>query len=148
MKVTVDINGNATEIVLTKEQINKIKKTKDKITDRIKTMDDVYSEFGIDKKTFEKSFVFKEDLDAAKIRLIIKAFNEEWEPNWSNSSETKYTPYFQISGVGFSFSSYSDYWYSGSGVGSRLCFKSKELCLFAIEQFKTEFENYFIIKTK
>lgn len=147
MKVIVDINGNATEIVLTKEQIEKIKKTKDKITDRIKTMDDVYSEFGIDKTTFEKSFTFKEDLDAAKVRLITKAFNEGWEPNWSNSSETKYTPYFQISGVGFSLSS-SDYWITYADVGSRLCFKSKELCLFAIEKFKTEFENYFIIKNK
>lgn len=147
MKVTVDINGNATEKVLTKEQIEKIKKTKEKITDRIKTMDDVYSEFGIDKTTFEKSFTFKEDLDAAKIRLITKAFNEGWEPNWSNSSEYKYVPYFQILGVGFSHSYYG-YWYTFSNVGSRLCFKSKELCLFAIKQFKTEFENYFIIKTK
>lgn len=147
MKLTVDINGKATEIVLTKEQVEKIKKTKDKITDRIKTMDDVYTEFGIDKTTFEKSFIFKEDLDAAKIRLITKAFNEGWEPNWSNSSEYKYVPYFQISGVGFSYSNYDD-WRTTTCVGSRLCFKSKELCLFAIEQFKTEFENYFIIKTK
>ena len=147
MKVTVDINGNATEKVLTKEQIEKIKKTKEKITDRIKTMDDVYSEFGIDKTTFEKSFTFKEDLDAAKIRLITKAFNEGWEPNWSNSSEYKYVPYFQILGVGFSTSGY-DGWRAHTFVGSRLCFKSKELCLFAIKQFKTEFENYFIIKTK
>lgn len=145
MKLTVNINGNDTEIVLTKDQIAKVKAVKENIKDRIKTMDDVYQELEIDKETFEKSFVFKEDLDAAKIRLITKVFNEGWEPDWSNSNQIKYIPYFKISGVGFSISDY-DIWIANSGVGSRLCFKSKELCLHAIERFKTEYENHFIIK--
>ena len=117
----------------------------EKITDRIKTMDDVYQEEGIDKEAFRKSFMFIEDFYAAEYRLAIKVLNEGWEPNWSNSSEYKYVPYVEISGVGFSRSGYG-YWYSYSGVGSRLCFKSKETCLFFLEQFKTQCENYFIIK--
>ena len=140
MKIKID----GVEIELTKEQIDKINKPKD-ITDRIKTMDDVYSELGIDKTSFEKSFLFSEDLYASKVRLITKALNQGWIPNWSNKTEYKYVPYFKISGVGFSGSGYG-VWRTFTLCGSRLCFKSKELCLYAVKQFNAEFENHFIIK--
>jgi len=117
-----------------------------KITDRIKTMQDVYSELGIDKTVFEKSFIFKEDLDAAKVRLITKVFNEGWEPDWSNSNEYKYLPWFEPNNSGgFSDSDFID-WHTGTFGGSRLCFKSKELALSIPLQFKTEYENYILIK--
>ncbi len=117
-----------------------------KITDRVKNMDDVYSELGIDKISFEKSFMFKEDLDAAKIRLIVKVFNEGWEPDWTNHNQYKYTPYFESKDSGgFSFSSF-DVYFGTTYVGSRLCFKSKELALSVPEMFKTEYENYILIK--
>lgn len=121
------------------------------VKERIKTMDDVYAEFSIDKEAFEKSFMFPEDLDAAKVRLIIKAFNTDengnvWVPDWTNSKQTKYFPWFDLSsGVGFSGSRY-DHWYTFSSVGSRLAFKSSDLALHAVKQFPTEFENYIIIK--
>ncbi len=116
------------------------------ISDRVKTMDDVYAELAIDKASFEKSFIFKEDLDAAKVRLITKVFNEGWLPDWTNSNETKYTCYFESkNGCGFSGSGYHS-WHAVTSVGSRLCFKSKELALSVPKQFQTEFENYFLIK--
>lgn len=118
------------------------------VLDRVKTMEDVYSELNIDKEAFEKSFMFKEDLDAAKVRLIAKVLNEGWEPDWNNSNQIKYVPYFGMndpSGVGFSDSNY-DRWSTHSNVGSRLCFKSEKLVLHVIKQFKTEYENHFIIK--
>lgn len=117
-----------------------------KLEDRIKTMDDVYSELGIDKASFEKSFIFKEDLDAAKVRLITEVFNEGWLPDWTNSNETKYTCYFESKNGG-GFSRANDHgWSAATDVGSRLCFKSRELALSVPKQFKTEFENYFLIK--
>ena len=116
------------------------------VKERIKTMDDVYAEFNIEKEAFEKSFIFPEDLDAAKIRLITKAFNEGWEPDWTNSKQYKYFPWFDLSsGVGFSRSD-CDYWRTVSVVGSRLAFKSSDLALHAVKQFPTEFENYITIK--
>lgn len=116
------------------------------ILDRVKTMDDVYAELAIDKASFEKSFIYKEDLDAAKVRLIIKVFNEGWLPDWNNSNETKYTCYFESKHGGGFFGSYYCNWFTGTDVGSRLCFKSKELALSVPKQFQTEFENYFFIK--
>lgn len=117
-----------------------------KLIDRIKTMDDVYSELSIDKTKFEGSFIFPEDLDAAKIRLIYKVFNEGWLPDWTNHNEYKYTPYFESkSGCAFSSSVYNN-WAAYTFVGSRLCLKSKELALELPKIFVVEFENYFLIK--
>ncbi len=116
------------------------------LSDRVKTMKDVYYELGIDGCVFEKSFIFQEDLDAAKVRLITKVFNEGWFPDWTNSNETKYTCYFESkNSCGFSYSLFFS-WFTHSAVGSRLCFKSKELALSVPRQFKTEFENYFLVK--
>lgn len=41
MKITVEVNGKPVEIELTKDQVAKVKKHTDKITDRIKTFKDV-----------------------------------------------------------------------------------------------------------
>lgn len=67
--------------------------------------------------------------------IIIKALNEKWVPDWGNLSEVKYVPHFEMRGsFGFRFGD-CDAWYSHSYVGSRLCFKSKELCEYACKQF-------------
>jgi len=117
-----------------------------KITDRVKNMDDVYSELGIDKISFEKSFIFKEDLDAAKIRLIVKVFNEGWEPDWNNHNQYKYIPYFEPKYNGCFSLSDCGVWAALVDGGSRLCFKSRELAVSVPEMFKTEYENYILIK--
>lgn len=49
----------------------------------------------------------------------------EWFPDWDNSSEYKYQPWFDMrSGSGFAFYNAYD-WHSGAGAGSRLCFKNE-----------------------
>lgn len=143
MEIIVNINGKDTKIVLTAEQVKQVKK-QEKLTDRIKTMNDVYSELGIDKSKFESSFMFKEDLYAAKIRLITKVFNQGWEPNWNNSSEYKYYPYFEIKNGGFSYSLALG-WSTLTACGSRLSFKLKSDCEYCIKQFEKEFKDNFII---
>ena len=52
-------------------------------------------------------------LDFAKIQQISKLFNGDWKPNWKDSNERKWFPYFEIKasgGFGFSFSGYHDYY--------------------------------------
>lgn len=70
-----------------------------------------------------------------KLMIIAKALNEGWKPNWKNSNEYKYYPWFDFSsGSGLSFHVYVlDH--SDSLVGSRLCFKSRELAEYAGKQF-------------
>ena len=70
-----------------------------------------------------------------KIQIIAKALNEGWYPNWNDTNEYKYYPWFKASpGVGFSFSDY-DFALTRSTVGSRLCFKSRDLAEYAGKQF-------------
>jgi len=76
-----------------------------------------------------------------KLTVIIKALNEGWEPNWTDSNESKYYAWFKNSGSGFSFLGYY-YDFSYSHVGARLHFKSRELTEYAAKQFINEFNDY------
>lgn len=73
--------------------------------------------------------------DWAKMSHIRKVLNEGWEPDWSNSNQYKYYPWFKMnSGSGLSSDDF-DFDNSLSIVGSRLCFKSRELAEYAGQQF-------------
>ena len=113
-----------------------------KITDRIKTFQDaieivepsenlsvLLSYNGIDK-------VLLSAQAAAKLMIIAEALNEAWKPNWDNSSQYKWAPWFRLDKPGFRFnvSFYYDA-YAGSSGGSRLCFHSEELANYAGQQF-------------
>lgn len=68
--------------------------------------------------------------------MVAKAINKGWEPDWNNSNQYKWWPYFDLSS-GFGFS-YSDYGYGGtdtSASGSRLCFESEDKSEYAATQF-------------
>lgn len=78
-----------------------------------------------------------------KLTIIIRALNEGWEPNWKNWDEYKYYNYFFVrSGSGFVCS----HTYSAlTRIGSRLCFKSRELAEYALSQFKELYLQYLLI---
>lgn len=122
-----------------------------KITDRIKTFEDACSELGINPAHFlniEEAEGIMYDLKSirahAKLIIIARALNEGWKPNWTNSSEYKYYPWFDLSsGSGLSCDGYGGV-YSISDVGSRLCFKSKELAQYAGKQFLDIYTEFFI----
>jgi len=86
-----------------------------------------------------------------KLVIIAEAFNEGWKPDWYNSSEYKYYPWFDMSpegqehtGCGFSFN-VCDFDTSGTTVGSRLCYKSRELAEYAGKQFEELYKDYFLL---
>lgn len=128
MKITVEVNGKPVEIELTSDQVAKVKKHTDKITDRIKTFEDACEVLGI-------SQIYGAQLHAVdKLKLIAEALNEGWTPDWQNSSQYKYTPYFRHNGTAFVYYGFNC-WGSFAGVGSRLCFKNSELAIYAGKQF-------------
>jgi hypothetical protein len=75
--------------------------------------------------------------------IITAAINREetgkpWKPDWDNSMEYKYYPWFWMdkSGGGFRFGdTYYVYANSRTGVGSRLCFITRERALYAVKTF-------------
>ena len=115
----------------------------------IKTFEDACEALGI--TTNSHTPIFDEDeapdeIAYKKLKVIVAAINQGWVPDWTNSNQYKYYPYFNLSsGSGFSGHDYDDR-YSYSHVGSRLCFESREKCLYAAEQFKDIYEDFFIIK--
>lgn len=85
-----------------------------------------------------------------KLITIIEAMNfveGNWKPDYTNWDEPKYYVWPEVaadkerpSGFGFS-NSYSFYGYAYSYVGSRLCFKTRDMALWALKQH----EDLFII---
>lgn len=116
------------------------------ITDRIKTIEDAYKELGIktygdaykalrmpEGKRFSDIPIDGCDDDGLNLMLFCRALNEGWWPDWKNTDEYKWYPYFDLScssGFGFSSSCYA-YWLACTTCGSRLCFKSKALAEYA-----------------
>ncbi len=87
-----------------------------------------------------------------KLVVINKALNEDWEPDWDNRNEYKYEPWFDMekrttAGSGFAFHG-CVLVFTRSSVGSRLCFKSRELAKYAGTQFLALYKAYFVIQPK
>jgi hypothetical protein len=124
------------------------------IIERVKTFEDVCNELGItveEALPYDESLLMTPDRVATnafvKVSLIAKVLNEGWVPNWDDSNEYKYYPWFDMrngSGSGFSSSGYLGSSY-GTTVGSRLCFKSSELVEYASKQFETVYKQLFTI---
>ena len=66
---------------------------------------------------------------------IAEALNDGWKPNWNDSNEYKYYPYFDMRSGSFD-GAVCDIWRSDSSVGSRLCFKNLELAEYSWKQFE------------
>lgn len=120
------------------------------VTERIQSFDDVLKELGIDPEDFEDDAQSLPSDERAyrQVKLIVRALNEGWVPDWRNSSEYKYFPWFDMdgsAGSGFSFADCAR-WFSDSTVGSRLCFKSRELAQHAGEQFENIYKEFMLIK--
>lgn len=67
-----------------------------------------------------------------KETMIVAYYNKGWEPNWNNSSEYKYHPYFYMNEFRLD---YVYGYYARSTVGSPLVFKSKKDCEEAVDLF-------------
>lgn len=118
------------------------------ITDRVKTFEDACHSLGINPESVlpDNDFGSREDNKAviafAKLSIISRALNEGWTPNWENSIEMKHCPLFRFHrGSGFAFCD-DTYDQTYSRVGSRLCFKSRELAEYAGRQFEAIYRDF------
>jgi hypothetical protein len=79
------------------------------------------------------------------LKMLAKSLNQGWVPDWSNHNEYKYYPYFELGGSsGFRFHGYG-LWRSHSLVGSRLCFKTRELAEHAGKHFTDVYRKFMVI---
>jgi hypothetical protein len=124
----------------------KFKEVKDPI-DRIKTVADVLADNNITQEEFDFSCVDlpKDEKAYRLLKFLVKSLNQGWTPDWASSNENKYFPWFEMRGSsGFRFVGYV-YWSSVSDVGSRFCFKTRELAEYAGKQFESVYKDFMVI---
>lgn len=123
----------------------------DNITDRVKSFEDACQVLGISTNVPEVKGLPRKHQKAIianyKLIVIAEALNEGWKPNWQDSDEYKYYPWFDMSnpaGVGDSStnrtasSTYAHF-------GSRLCLKNRELAIYFGQTFTDLFNDSLLL---
>jgi len=125
----------------------KFREQQKEVTERIKNFDDVLRELEIEPVEFKKQCegLAPDEVAYRQVKLIVKALNEGWVPDWGDGKWNKYYPWFDMGGSSGSGFAYCDYgrWHACSYCGSRFCFKSRELAEYAGKQFTDIYKNFF-----
>lgn len=80
--------------------------------------------------------------------IAVQAINENWIPNYDDHNELKYEIWWDMRNNRLAFNSV-DCWHRYSGVGSRLCFRSRALAEWAANQeWFVEICEKFMVVTK
>ena len=124
--------------------------TPQKITDRVKTFEDACVILGLNpdiRLSVSDQFLPLKSITAfIKLSVIAMALNEGWEPDWDDDDQYKYYPWFKSSGPGLGLSyGASGYTLSNSRVGSRLCYRTRELAEYAGTQFSELYNDFLTI---
>jgi len=125
----------------------KFKEKPKNVIERIKTVADILADNGITQEEFDMNCIGleKDEVAYKLLKLLAKSLNEGWVPDWNNDNQYKYVAWFWMGGSsGFRCYDYA-VWGSHSSVGSRLCFKSRELAKYAGKQFTEVFKQFMII---
>lgn len=129
----------------------------EEITDRVKTYEDACKVLGVEpiNEQNAKAQGFRSDeIARRKLETIAAALNEGWKPDWNNTDQYKYYPYFYIQenakGKGSAGLSYASTYHTASYtfalLGSRLCFYASRLARYASNQFTDLYEQILIEK--
>lgn len=123
----------------------------DNITDRVKSFEDACQVLGISTNVPEVKGLPRKHQKAIianyKLIVIAEALNEGWKPNWQDSDEYKYYPWFDMSnpaGVGYSNTFYTAS-YTTAYFGSRLCLKNRELAIYFGQTFTDLFNDSLLL---
>ena len=126
MKTTINIEGKEFTIEQLKELINKNEDKLEKVFNFNKTTEEQFN------KKWE-GFEEHEKYGALE-RLIVNFYNKGEKPNWENTKQYKYYPYFIMYKDDFRYYSYH-YDSTHSRVSSRLSYLRKEDMLEAVELY-------------
>jgi hypothetical protein len=123
------------------------------ITKKVKTFEDACKVLGLNPDLPLVTHLPKKDRQSIiayyKLIIIVRALNEGWEPDFTNSTQLKYWNWFYFSNAGCFVSASTYYTPSDTitPVGSRLCFKEFELAEYASEQFRELYLEYLFINS-
>lgn len=123
----------------------------DNITDRVKSFEDACQVLGISTNVPEVKGLPRKHQKAIianyKLIVIAEALNEGWKPNWQDSDEYKYYPWFDMSNPAGVSCSRTDRTASTTtaSFGSRLCLKNRELAIYFGQTFTDLFNDSLLL---
>lgn len=129
----------------------------EEITDRVKTYEDACKVLGVEpiNEQNAKAQGFRSDeIARRKLETIAAALNEGWKPDWNNTDQYKYYPYFYIqenakgkgsAGLSCAYT-HNTATFTTAYIGSRLCFYASRLARYASNQFTDLYEQILIEK--
>ena len=122
---------------------------------KLKTFEDACKVLELDPKKVIPDFTCYPEPDRkaaesnSKLMIVIKAANQlendgkEWVPDWDDGNYNKCFPWFKMGSSGFRYLAHAT-WASDSHVGSRLCFKTSELCEYISTQFIELYKDIYL----
>lgn len=122
------------------------------ITEKIKSFEDACTHIGIEPKLPETEGLMAEHAKAVvafyALSVIASALNEGWTPDWENEYENKYYPYFYHGGPagGFALAAHLAWSLASAYIAGRLCYKSRELALYAGKQFTGLYRDFILFE--
>lgn len=129
----------------------------EEITDCVKSYTDACNVLGIEPMNEQdmKARGYRPDeIARRKLETITEALNEGWKPDWNNTDEYKYYPYFYIkenakaqgtAGLAYAYAINAAS-SSAARIGSRLCFHDSETARYAGRTFTELYEQILIEK--
>lgn len=133
------------------------------ITNRVKSYADACKVLGIepmDEDSMKAQGFRPDEIARRQLETITEALNEGWKPNWADTDEYKYYPYFYIevsevqteddtigASAGLSCANaLNAATYTNAGLGSRLCFHDRETARYAGRTFTNLYAQILIEK--
>lgn len=118
---------------------------KKKSSDKILTFEDACEVLDIDPNSVISDQDTSDEAAYKKLKVIVKSINQGWIPDWIDTNQKKWFPYFNLSsGFGFSGTDY-DYAYAHASVGSLLCFESEAKAKHAGTRFLQLYKEYLTV---
>jgi hypothetical protein len=148
MKAVLTFAGKSFNVDITDVQANTINEAALPITERVKSYVDACQVLNLHPDRSLPYMMDTEDPEQKndnahkKLKIIARALNEGWKPNWKDSNESKWMPYFNMnptkkedpSGFGLAFD-YTYRWRAVTVVGARLLYKDSATAEYAGKQF-------------
>ena len=128
----------------------------EEITDRVKSYADACKVLGIEPMNEQnmKAQGFRPDEVARrKLETITEALNEGWKPDWNNTDQYKYYPYFFVrenakaegtAGLSYAYTLITAT-SSTANLGSRLCFKTEAMSDYAAATFADLYTDFYCL---
>lgn len=128
--------------------------TRADIRERVKTYEDACNVLGVrpmDEEAMKAAGFREDEIPRRKLETIAEALNKGWKPDWNDSSQDKYGAWFWIepkpdgasAGLAYAdtYNAPSD---TGAHIGSRLCYRTRELAEYAASTFTRLYEQVLV----